>query len=632
MLYYLFLHNLKLGRDKDHTVSAAPLTASDAHPGPVRRAWHIDAHLKRQIAAAMKVEIAPRFKAAAELIAPDFDAEFYLTSYQGALRSGLNPLQHYLQIGAHKNYDPSPHFSTSLYKARQNKALDPGVNAFVDWIQSGRDAGEIGDPFHKFPVISRRIGMEPPEGERQLAARRGALLDRLKYGKLGEMVAKASELDPLVAATWPEVQRPKMPPFHTPRTGDKLESLCTLRTAAGHRPAQFVIAVNRPRWGSGLKEEGYLAKFLVEAYGPDSVLVIYTDVNDDPVPGRFPPGVREVNLKAAVKNSAEDVAIDVLLTFLRSLRPIAFFNINSLLSWRCQMSYPAVMSQEMKIYNYLFCNEKNYFGAWVGYPVQYVYRCFDWCEELIVDSHYLKNELVERFALPAAMQDRVRVIEAPADSTVALAPEPPRTPIRGSQVFWSGRFDRQKRLDLLPLIAMRMPDVTFRVWGRSVLDNFDASGLELPNIVLEGTYESFDDLPLNECDAWLYTSEWDGVPHLLLEVCMTGVPIVGSVVGGTGEVLKDHLSWPVTEVNDVEAYVSALRDILANPDRARTRAVKLRDQIAQERNNAGLRSFVAGFAVAADVTTQEVFRSVRRIAAEVSPSPRMSPHRIETHG
>ena len=64
---------------------------------------------------------------------------------------------------------------------------------------------------------------------------------------------------------------------------------------------------------------------------------------------------------------------------------------------------------------------------------------------------------------------------------------------------------------------------------------------------MEGRYGHISEIPLVEADVWLYTSGWDGVPSQLLEVAMTGIPIVGSLVGGTGEVLSEDDAWPVAE-------------------------------------------------------------------------------------
>ena len=98
------------------------------------------------------------------------------------------------------------------------------------------------------------------------------------------------------------------------------------------------------------------------------------------------------------------------------------------------------------------------------------------------------------------------------------------------------------------------------------------AGVPPDNAVLAGPYAHFSDLDLGEADVWLYTSRWDGVPSQLLEVAMTGVPLVASEVGGIGEVLGEDDAWPVSDAEDPDAYVAAIRAVLADPESGRERA------------------------------------------------------------
>jgi glycosyltransferase involved in cell wall biosynthesis len=158
--------------------------------------------------------------------------------------------------------------------------------------------------------------------------------------------------------------------------------------------------------------------------------------------------------------------------------------------------------------------------------------------------------------------------------------ESPAAPDRRPQVFWAGRWVRQKRPALLLEVARLMPDVDFRVWGESM----GRRRSEVPpNLVLEGAYGHISEIPLAEADVWLYTSGWDGVPSQLLEVAVTGIPIVGTLVGGTGEVLSEADAWPVGEAAQAEAYVAAIRAALADPENSRRRAAALRDRMLRER-------------------------------------------------
>jgi glycosyltransferase involved in cell wall biosynthesis len=127
-----------------------------------------------------------------------------------------------------------------------------------------------------------------------------------------------------------------------------------------------------------------------------------------------------------------------------------------------------------------------------------------------------------------------------------------------------------------------MPDLDFRFWGEAVLQGVPVG--ELPeNVRFEGLYDHISELDLSQTDAWLYTSAWDGVPSLLLEVAMTEVPIVGSLVGGVGEVLSNEDSWPIVDWENPEAYEKALRDLLSDPAEAHRRSHALRERLERDR-------------------------------------------------
>jgi glycosyltransferase involved in cell wall biosynthesis len=147
-----------------------------------------------------------------------------------------------------------------------------------------------------------------------------------------------------------------------------------------------------------------------------------------------------------------------------------------------------------------------------------------------------------------------------------------------------------------------MPDVEFRMWGEPVLQRRTLEPRP-DNVKVEGKYKAFRDLDLREADAWLYTSAWDGVPTLLLEVAMSGVPIVGSLVGGTGEVLSENDAWPIAEIDDPGRYVEAIREVLANGQAARERALALRERLLRERSERSFAEQVTDLLLVAEKET-----------------------------
>jgi glycosyltransferase involved in cell wall biosynthesis len=147
-----------------------------------------------------------------------------------------------------------------------------------------------------------------------------------------------------------------------------------------------------------------------------------------------------------------------------------------------------------------------------------------------------------------------------------------------------------------------MPDVEFRMWGEPVLQRRTLERRP-DNVKVEGKYKAFSDLDPSEADVWLYTSAWDGVPTLLLEVAMTGVPIVGSLVGGTGEVLSEDDAWPISEIDDPGGYVEAIREVLAHRPAARERARALRERLLRERSERSFAEQVTGLLLVSDGET-----------------------------
>lgn len=553
--------------------------------GPEGRAPHYGATLAAQIARAEE-QVARRRLASAEYkaIRTEFDMGFYLAKYPDIAEDpGIDPIEHYIRHGANEGRDPAPGFSSRIYLARYPEVRQRRRNPFAHWITTGRARGYTSAPFAEFEAMCAMLDLPPEDVARDLDERRADVRARLHHGTLGEMVKKAAAFEPLVSRTWTESFDPKLPPFHSDGAVARSVAMWRLHGQAEFRRADAVILTNRARWGSARRMEGHIADVLAERYGADRVVAVTTDKAGEVPPGKFPDGVRQVDFAAAAAPLGRTGRQRLIVEFLRSLRPQAAFNINSRLMWDAMADHGKALSADMALYASLFCDEQTVHGYWSGYPLEKFYRHFDILTAVLTDSHAMAERLARQYAVPPEELSRIAVLEAPVSldhPPVAAADRPPG---RRPQVFWAGRFDRQKRVDLVFRLAAAMPDADFRVWGGSVLQRAGAPRDLPPNVQLEGTYRSVDEVPLEEADVWLYTAEWDGVPNVLLELSTRGVPIVGSLTGGTGEILRPDLSWPVADIHDVEAYRKAIDDVLADPAAARQRARLLRDAVAAER-------------------------------------------------
>jgi hypothetical protein len=67
-----------------------------------------------------------------------FDAPWYLARYADVAGTGLDPIQHYLQIGASEGRDPGPRFSTRRYLARHPDLVGTTRNPLLDLLEDRR--------------------------------------------------------------------------------------------------------------------------------------------------------------------------------------------------------------------------------------------------------------------------------------------------------------------------------------------------------------------------------------------------------------------------------------------------------------------------------------------------------------
>ncbi|MCA8901944.1 MAG: glycosyltransferase family 4 protein [Hyphomonas sp.] len=522
-----------------------------------------------------------------DLLVTEFDAEYYVRRYQDIARSSMDPALHFLRHGGFELRNPGADFDTKYYVNQNPDVKDAKVNPFLHYLKSGRAEGRQPTPLSPgnphYDQVAGMLGFTPSELGDRISGRKRDIRERLMTGELGEMIAKAEKLDPLVKHVWLAALDPGISPIRSAGWTQQMAALHQMQEQAGWRRAKVAVLIPWVHVSGAVRIAGHLAMALAEIFGPDEVIIVQTENSEVQFPEWFPDGARHIDFAAAAQGLDGANRERLLVEFLRSLKLDHVFNVNSRTFWNALEHFGVALSKSMKLHSYFFCNEKNIYGDWVGYPVRMYHKFADILDSVICDSHFLANELQGRFLVPPMHGDRLRVLSTPID--VSMEPvAPARRPAnQRPKVFWAGRFDRQKRVDVAYAIAAAMPDVDFHFWGKQTLDKGFEKLKKPDNVKLEGVYQKFTDLPLAECDAWLYTAEWDGVPNMLIEVATAAVPLVGSIAGGTGEVLVEGLSWPVNDIEDVDDYVAGLRRAIENPVEVRADALKLR-QVVQKRH------------------------------------------------
>ncbi|HET7326695.1 MAG TPA: glycosyltransferase family 4 protein [Nocardioidaceae bacterium] len=519
-----------------------------------------------------------------DLLYENFDVLHYLLQAPHLLdQPEVDLIEHFLENGLDERLSPHPDFSMVEYLIRYpHKVADLHERSpYLAWLKSGKAAGDLVDPAPRIRRMANVLGLPHQQAADLVAERRRDLQQRFRTGRLGEMFARATEIEPLVGATWTEIARPKLLPLSTPAVVDEISALYHAQEAAGFRRARVVFVINRARWGGGRRMEGHLTHALAAHVDPDEIVVLYTDDSTTAPVDRYPEGVREIDFARIARHLPKERAEHALTMLLRTFDADAIVNVNSRMLYHAMRAYGRALAVTERLFLCFFCNEQTAMGTWDGWSLRYFYRTFDYVAGVITDSKYLARELTETYRVGEKDLQRLHVLRAPVDPDLPVVSDSPASPGRRPQVCWAGRWDRQKRVGLFLEVADLMPDVDFRMWGEPVM----GSGTRpVPqNVSVQGRYGHISEIPLAEADVWLYTSGWDGVPSQLLEVAMTGIPLVGSLVGGTGEVLSEEDAWPVAEDQTAAAYVAAIRAALADPSESRRRALRLRQRMLRER-------------------------------------------------
>lgn len=143
--------------------------------------------------------------------------------------------------------------------------------------------------------------------------------------------------------------------------------------------------------------------------------------------------------------------------------------------------------------------------------------------------------------------------------------EPVVRPGRLSCVYFS-LISEEKGAPLVLDVARRLPGVDFHFYGRidpALSDAFAEACEQLPNVRYHGVFDSVGGdvvAELSQYDVHLFPSECpnEGVPGVLVETKMAGVPTVASNRCHNGELVRDGEEGFVLENVDADAFAAVV--------------------------------------------------------------------------
>ena len=520
---------------------------------------------------------------------PLFDAAHYEREVARLRMSPATdaPFLDWLRRGRAAGISPSAAFDTRSYEL-----TNPGLRATVDhWLMHGLSEGRQYLPnitFGTLPLIHGAparpgIGRLFAETVAGSAAAELAAMQACRAGGLKAAITAANAIEPQIGMI-----SEKTPSF-LPPWNDSLFFLykaCVERLPDGL--FQNVVAVPFVKLGGADFVAGVLAKALADR--AETVLVLRTEQPDWERPDWFPDNVATADLSDLLTQADMPLRAQLLYALLHHVEARRLFNVNSRAAYETIQRFGGQLRQFVELYTYYFCADRRPNGTEVGYAIDFFASLQRHLDCALIDNADFAQTLIARHALDPANALRVQPIYSPTMDSATGAPLAQRQIAsartrKRPRILWAGRFDRQKRFDLVQDIARQMPEVDFMCWGKAVLDQAPDMTRLPSNMALMGVYTSLDELPLGDCDGWLYTSGWDGLPTILIEIAARGMPVVASAVGGVPELITPRTGWPVAANASAEDYVRALREMLAAPKARLARGQALLD-LARSRHSA----------------------------------------------
>lgn len=151
-------------------------------------------------------------------------------------------------------------------------------------------------------------------------------------------------------------------------------------------------------------------------------------------------------------------------------------------------------------------------------------------------------------------------------------------------IVTASRLSPQKDLSTMLIAMSRIRDAHLVVLGEGPLLETLVSEARRIGISERVHFLGFRDDPsdyLRAADVFCLSSVWEGVPLAAQEAILVSTPVVATSVGGMPELIEDAVSGRLVPPGDPASLEAALREVLSNPDVARSYSAAARRHLTE---------------------------------------------------
>ena len=275
---------------------------------------------------------------------------------------------------------------------------------------------------------------------------------------------------------------------------------------------------------------------------------------------KLPEEVRFIEFGTIYSRFSADEQEKLLIRVLLQMAPKVIHNINSDLGYRIFVKYGKALEEFSNLYITLFYADITEEGRNTGYAFSYLLECIDCLKAIAIDNRSFLDKLIEVYAVD---EDKLFLHYQPIRIERKRQYSDRSLEKKNLNIVWAGRLERQKRPDILIKIARKCLEFPFKfnVYGIPVSGNdiFINELAELENVTYYGNFNELCDLPIEEYDILLYTSQWGGLPTMLLDAAAIKLPVIASNAGGINElIIVEETGFLIDPYDDIVKYVDCM--------------------------------------------------------------------------
>lgn len=276
---------------------------------------------------------------------------------------------------------------------------------------------------------------------------------------------------------------------------------------------------------------------------------------------KLPKDVVHLNFAEFVFGVQEEIQIELLARLLLQTKAQVIHNINSRLGWEVYKNYGSQYNtMNKKLFSSVFCEDKIANGTWFGYAPAYLPSMNSVISNVFCDTKWYPDSLIQRFKMPSNLFSTIYFPYVGQLSHIYSAKE-------NKPILWANRITAQKRPELLYKIAKAMPEQIFHVYGECepTFENVLCQLKLLPNVQYFDKYDNFSNLlQEKEYSLFLYTSEYDGLPNVLIEAISKGLPVISYNIGGISELI--HQDALLSNQENFNTIIEKIKFLINRPD------------------------------------------------------------------